>query len=245
MNLAESLTGPRTLAGRAESAIQEAILDGEFAPGTRLTIDELARSLSLSPMPVRDALRNLASTGFVEYAPHRGATVAELSIADLRDTWDARIALETVAIRRAAESFATPHRAQVEASIQRHSVCLQAEDHRSARAAHRELHMGLYRPSAYNWLDRLVGPVWIRSERYRSYALAERGGAKQLAEEHTRLLEACTDHDPNAAADRLYVHLVRTANLVAEKLTGEQLFNETPPLSLGDVGAAESATVPA
>jgi DNA-binding GntR family transcriptional regulator len=237
MTLAERLNGPRTLAERAERAIQEAILDGELAPGTRLTIDELARSLSLSPMPVRDALRNLASSGFVEYVPHRGATVAELSIADLRDTWDARIALETVAIRRAAESFADADRKDVEGAIRRHTACLQAEDHRAAREAHRHIHMGLYRPSAYNWLDRLVGPVWIRSERYRSYALAERGGAKQLAGEHRSMVDACADHDPVAAADRLYVHLVRTANLVAVKLTGEALFSETPPPSLGEVGA--------
>jgi DNA-binding GntR family transcriptional regulator len=245
MELAKRLNGPRTLAERAEGAIQEAILDGELAPGTRLTIDELARSLSISPMPVRDALRNLASTGFVEYTPHRGATVAALSVADLHDTWDARIALETVAIRRAAESFADSDQAAVAQAIRRHTACLQLADHPSARAAHRDIHMGLYRPSAYNWLDRLVGPIWIRSERYRSYALAARGGARQLAAEHRWLLEACVDHDPVAAADRLYAHLVQTANLVAEKLTGEQLFSETPPPSLGDLGALQNATVPA
>src|SRR5262245_17850972 len=136
MTLGERLHGPRTLAERAEQVIQEAILDGEFPPGTRLTIDNLARQLALSPMPVRDALRKLASTGFVEYTPHQGATVAEISVADLRDTWDARLALETLAIRRAAIHFQDADRAPVEKAIERHRVLIEAGDHASARLAH-------------------------------------------------------------------------------------------------------------
>jgi DNA-binding GntR family transcriptional regulator len=237
MTLGERLHGPRTLAERAEQVIQEAILDGEFTPGTRLTIDNLARQLSLSPMPVRDALRKLASTGFVEYTPHQGATVAEISVADLRDSWDARLALETLAIRRAAIHFAEADRAPVEQAIERHRILIATGDHASARLAHRAIHLNLYGPSGYNWIDRLVEPVWVRSERYRSHSLSERGTPDQLASEHRWLLEACLEHEPAAAAERLYIHLVRTANLVAHKLTGETLFSETPPPSLGDVGA--------
>src|SRR5579871_5725276 len=119
MKLARRIDGPRTLAEQAELAIQDAILSGELAPGARLTIDELARAIDLSPMPVRDALRRLAQTGFVEYLPHRGATVAPLSLDDLRDTWDARLALETVAIRRSALRFRPDDADPVEEAIER------------------------------------------------------------------------------------------------------------------------------
>lgn len=237
MTLGEKLHGPRTLAERAEQVIQDAILEGVFEPGTRLTIDSLARELSLSPMPVRDALRKLASTGFVEYTPHQGATVAEISVDDLRDTWDARLALETLAIRRAAVRFQDADRVPVEQAIERHRGLIESGDHALARLAHRTIHLSLYGPSRYNWLDRLVEPVWVRGERYRSYSLSERGTPDQLADEHRWLLEACLAHEPAAAAERLYTHLVRTANLVAHKLNGETLFSETPPPSLGDVGA--------
>lgn len=235
MKLAERIDGPRTLAERAESAIRDAILDGDMPPGARLTIDELARAFGLSPMPVRDALRKLASTGFVEYLPHRGATVALLSIDDLRDTWDARLALETVAIRRAATQFTEADRRVVEAAIERHTATLVHNDHAAARSAHRDIHMGFYNPSGYNWLDRLVEPVWIRSERYRSVALSDRGGPEGLAAEHRRILDACAAGDPDAATKALYEHLVRTANILAERLVGAPLFDPTPPSSLGQV----------
>ena len=235
MRLARRIDGPRTLADQAALAIQDAILDGEFAPGARLTIDELARSIDISPMPVRDALRKLAQTGFVEYVPHRGATVALLSVEDLRDTWDARLALESLAIRRAAERFEDEHRISVEDAIVRHTDGLVRNDHAAAQEAHRDIHMGLYNPSGYNWLERLVLPIWIRSERYRNFALGDRGGPDQLAAEHRRILRACAEHDPSAAAGELYGHLVRTANIVAEKLVGAPIFASMPPPSLGEV----------
>jgi DNA-binding GntR family transcriptional regulator len=220
--------GPRTLAAKAEEAIREAILSGELEPGSRVRIEELARAFDLSPMPVRDALRSLASAGLVEYAPHRGATVAALSLDDLRDTWEARLALETLALRRAAERFSPRDVAVVEEGIARHSQALSAGDAAAAQEAHRAVHMGLYAPSGYNWLERLVEPVWSRSERYRRYALGERGGPVELAREHRRILRVCAAHDPEAAADELYRHLVRTANIVSERLVGEPLFAPEP-----------------
>ena len=235
MRLARRIDGPRTLADQAELAIRDAILEGELAPGTRLAIEELARAIDISPMPVRDALRKLAQTGFVEYVPHRGATVALLSVDDLSDTWEARIALETLAIRRAAERFEGEDCDFVERAIERHTVGLLRADPSATQDAHHDVHMGLYRPSGYNWLERLVDPIWIRSERYRSFALGERGGPDQLAAEHRSLLRACSDHCPDEAAAQLYTHLVLTANIVAEKLAGAPLFPLVAPTLLQEV----------
>jgi DNA-binding GntR family transcriptional regulator len=243
MKIARRLAGPRTLAEQAEVAIREAILSGELAPGARLTLEELARAIDISPMPVRDALRKLAQTGFVEYLPHRGATVALLSVEDLRDTWDARLALETLAIRRAAERFGDGDGALVEAAILRHTHALAGNDGPAAQEAHLDVHMGLYRPSGYNWLERLVHPIWIRSERYRTFALDDRGGPEQIAAEHRSLLRACVEHDADSAASELYTHLVRTANIVGDKLVGLPLFAPTPPPALGEV--SRLAPIPA
>ena len=95
----------RTLAERAFATLHEAIVTGVLAPGERLPIQELAGVLELSPMPIREALRQLDSLGLVENIPHRGARVTELSIDDLREDYDARLALEQLAVRHAAEKF--------------------------------------------------------------------------------------------------------------------------------------------
>ena len=78
---------------------------GDLAPGERLPIEELGVALGMSAMPIREALRRLDAAGLVENIPHRGARVTELSIADLAEVYEARLALEPLAVRRAAERF--------------------------------------------------------------------------------------------------------------------------------------------
>src|ERR671916_667096 len=52
-------TRPRTLAEQAAAELQEAIISGALAPGTPLRLEKLARTLDMSPMPVREAGRQL------------------------------------------------------------------------------------------------------------------------------------------------------------------------------------------
>ncbi len=97
--------GHRTLAEKAFEALHQAIITGELGPGERLPIEELAETLDMSPMPIREALRRLDTAGLVEHVPHRGARVAELSVDDLREIYEVRLALEPMAMRHAAERF--------------------------------------------------------------------------------------------------------------------------------------------
>src|SRR5580704_4137435 len=98
-----SSRGHRTLAEKAFDTLHQAIITGRLRPGTRLPIEELAEVLEMSPMPIREAVRRLDAAGLVENIPHRGARVTELSVTDLAEVVEARLALEVLAIRRAAE----------------------------------------------------------------------------------------------------------------------------------------------
>ena len=56
----------------------DAIIQGEFAPSTRLVIDEMATKFEVSPIPIREALRQLEADGFVSFEPHVGFTVTPI-----------------------------------------------------------------------------------------------------------------------------------------------------------------------
>src|ERR1700722_3202200 len=103
--------GHRTLAEKAFETLHQAIITGLLRPGTRLPIEELAEVLEMSPMPIREAVRRLDGAGLVENIPHRGARVTELSVPDLTEVYEARLALEMLAIRHAAERFEPRHEA--------------------------------------------------------------------------------------------------------------------------------------
>jgi DNA-binding GntR family transcriptional regulator len=214
--------GHRTLAEKAFDTLHTAIITGQLRPGTRLPIEELAEVLEMSPMPIREAVRRLDSAGLVENIPHRGARVTELSITDLAEVVDARLALEVLAIRRAAERFDEAHERQArECLIALNS--LPDDNSAATSAAHAAFHFALHEAADSAWLMRLIRPVWETSERY----CLEVPSCRQLVgrrHEHEAILGACVAHDPDRAAISLYDHRATTANSIAVTMGGEKLF---------------------
>ena len=92
----------RTLGGTVTSRLRDLIVTGQLEAGTQLPLRELAARLGVSVMPVREALRSLESEGLVVVEPHRGASVARLSVEDVEELYALRGALEGLAARLAA-----------------------------------------------------------------------------------------------------------------------------------------------
>jgi DNA-binding GntR family transcriptional regulator len=216
--------GHRTLAEKAFSELHDAIVRGEVAPGERLRIEDLAELLEMSPMPIREALRRLDSAGLVEHVPHRGARVAELSLPDLREVYEARLALEPLAVTHGAERFTSDDARAARESLERHVRAYRRNDVREAWSAHTEFHFTLYRAAGSRWLIRLITPLWESSERYRLAWLPIQRNLDERLGEHERILDACVHRDGERAAVELHDHLARTANLVAERMDGQELF---------------------
>jgi len=216
--------GHRTLAEKAFSALHDSIVRGELAPGARLRIEDIAAELDMSPMPIREALRRLDSAGLVEHVPHRGARVTQLSMPDLREIYDVRLALEPLAVRHACERFGEADARAARESLDRHVRAYKRGDLRDAWAAHTDFHFTLYRASESHWLIRLITPLWESSERYRLAWLPIQRNLAERRAEHERILDACTARDADRATVELHDHLARTANLVAKQMGGQELF---------------------
>ena len=92
----------RSLADDVVDRLRDAILHGVFKPGEALREEQLAAMLDVSRGPVREALVQLEREGLVLVRRHRGATVARLSRTDLEEVYSLRLALERVAMQRAA-----------------------------------------------------------------------------------------------------------------------------------------------
>lgn len=220
--------GHRTLAERAFATLHEAIITGVLAPGERLPIEELAEILEMSPMPIREALRLLDSVGLVENIPHRGARVTELSIDDLREVYEARLALEPLAVQHAAERFTDADAARGAERLEAHVKAYKQRDLGLVWSTHTAFHFALYDAAESRWMRRLIHPLWETSERYRFAMLPVRLNLDQRRSEHERILQACIDHDQVAAARELHNHLARTANLIAAQMGGGDLFELLP-----------------
>lgn len=214
--------GHRTLAEKAFDTLHVAIITGRLRPGTRLPIEELAELLEMSPMPIREAVRRLDAAGLVENIPHRGARVTDLSVIDLAEVTEVRLALEVLAIRRAAERFDAQHEATARDRLEQLNR-MPDDNSAGTSAAHAAFHFALYDAAGSAWLMRLIRPVWETSERY---CLAV-PSCRQLVgrrHEHDEILAACVARDPDRAAVALHDHLATTANSISVAMDGEPLF---------------------
>ncbi|QOR39553.1 GntR family transcriptional regulator [Billgrantia diversa] len=95
----------RTLAERVFHQLQDAIVRGELAPGSKITEPGLSKTYGISRGPLREAMRRLEAHRLIERVPHVGARVVKLSMKELLELFDVREALESMAARLAAENM--------------------------------------------------------------------------------------------------------------------------------------------
>lgn len=98
--------------------LRDDILAHRLSPGERLVECDLTARFAVSRGPVREALRRLAAEGLIEHAPHRGAVVRRLSPREVRELFQIRVEMESLAARLAAEASEPAARAQFAEDIQ-------------------------------------------------------------------------------------------------------------------------------
>ena len=80
--------------------LREQIINGELRAQEKLVETDIAQTLGISRGPVRDALKQLAVEGLVDYQPNRGCTVALLSPRDAYEVFYLRGNLEKMALEK-------------------------------------------------------------------------------------------------------------------------------------------------
>ncbi|MBU2693503.1 GntR family transcriptional regulator [Pimelobacter sp. 30-1] len=185
----------------------ERIVSGVLAPGERLREVHLATLLDVSRIPVREALRRLEFDGLVEIRPRRGATVRQLTIADVEELFDVREALEVLVARLAARHISEHGIALLdEALAQSQEAHLSGDDRRIAAASARfhEVMLELTGSSLLKSLMRMVsGRVhWL-------FRLTTFRGDHGHRAEHDAMLEAIRNGEEEIAAALAYAHVAR------------------------------------
>jgi DNA-binding GntR family transcriptional regulator len=212
------------MAEAALERLREAIIMGELTPGTPLRLEDLGRRLGMSISPIREALRQLEALGLAEHLPHHGAKVMRLDVEELRELFSIRLALEGMALRRAAELFTPADADAARSHLDAYDEARRHGDIRAAVHAHGSFHFALYEAARSAWLLRLIRPAWDSCERYRPVLLAKGALQDRHEELDVELLDACSAHDPERAAKALHDHLELATDIYAVELAGRSIF---------------------
>ena len=106
-NLAETeQMEAKTLTDRAYQLLRNDIIHGVLAPGSKLRIEQLKQSYQVGATPLREALYRLTADGFVAVQGQRGFRVADMSLEELEDITNLRVALSFANSPDSGESFA-------------------------------------------------------------------------------------------------------------------------------------------
>jgi DNA-binding GntR family transcriptional regulator len=196
-----------TLVEYATGELRERILAGDLPAGERLLLDGIAEDLGISPIPLREALRSLASEGLVSPLPRRGYTIAQATAEDLEETYRLRLVLEPLAAELAVPMLTAKDLVALRAEFELARIAVDEADWRAHRLHHRAFHFTIYNRCGSSWLVRFTEMLWANSERYQRMTTQIRGGLKERLIEHQAVLDACEQRDAKAASKAMHAHL--------------------------------------
>jgi DNA-binding GntR family transcriptional regulator len=197
--------------------LAQAILSGDLAPGTRLREQNLAKSFSVSRTPVREALILLSASGLAHLEPNRGATVLQLTAADVSEVYHLRAVLESESAALAAGRI-TP-----EVTVLLFKICDRMAELREAPASEQlaadtEFHYTIAEASGSSRLHALVRQVSAIPVAYRSaiaYTGADMGEAER---QHRGIAGAIRRQDHGEARRLMRSHVEWAGRLAVDRL---------------------------
>jgi DNA-binding GntR family transcriptional regulator len=210
-----ALTAPRTVAGQVAEHLKADILAGRRAPGDKLRQVEIARALGVSTTPVREALATLQREGLVRLHPQRGAVVFLPSVDDLREHYEIRAALESLAAAKTAERFETQWAPPLQQLIEQMWEGPPAPRYIELN---QRFHTTLYEHCGRPQLSAMIAALRDASSAYLHIYAKVDFPSDRLDAEHREILAACREGDPERAAAAVRHHLRQTVDHVARRL---------------------------
>jgi len=214
MELAKGLAPlprPEALTEMVTERLRAAILSGELAPGTHLSVPEIARQLGVSRTPAREGLIALEREGLVEPRPSAGVAVIAGGPAEILELLDIREGLEIMTARRAAERIDAEGVARLRAMLADHAGVVEQGD----LAAHVDIDAGFHaeiREAAGN--ARLARQLVQIDQQLRvlnsRLSRAEGWSGKAVLRDHKAIVEAIAAGNADLAEKQMRAHIERT-----------------------------------
>lgn len=207
-----------TMSSQLVRRFREAVMSGDWAPGSKINLDRLRQDHDVSLSPLREALSRLTSDGLVEFADNRGYTVAPVSLSNLAEVTQLRAEVECLALRNAILTAGSAWDERVRAAEQRLKATVRdptlPASFEAWEAAHNDLHLTLISGSGMPMLIDFCQRLMNLNDRYRRIFLRSQPGDRNVSQEHGEIAQSAIHREADFATALLRRHILRTgANL--------------------------------
>ncbi len=194
------------------ATLREAIVSGAIAPGSVIRQDTVAAEIDVSKIPVREALSRLEAEGLVQFQRNRGAEVAPVSIAQMRELFAMRERLECLALEYSIPNLTKPDFVRARAVIKQ---AKRSSDPVELCRFNHDFHEILYSGAADGLLRDTIRRLMTLAERYIRIHLRMTGMSARTNAEHKELIRLARDRDIDGAGELMTVHLAKAAQRLA------------------------------
>jgi DNA-binding GntR family transcriptional regulator len=200
------------------------ILNGELAPGEKVSPTKLAADLGVSHIPVREALASLEASGYVVRVPRVGFFVADLSPDFIEDVYHWRQVLEDEAHRIAIPRLQEPDLARMRKINDSIGRAIESRDS-SLVNLNREFHFVVFERADSEIVLRFLNHLWDAATRYQATMTSVTPSSSlwlSMPSEHDALLEAFEARDVTLANARMAEHRHGTLRAIRELASPEE-----------------------
>lgn len=226
--LIQRVAQPRSLRAHVEQMLSAAIISGELAPATLLTVPSLAARFEVSATPVREAMLDLEKRGFVESVRNKGFRVTEVDETLLRELVAVRQLLECPAMEQLAGNFPAERATEMRELAGRIVRGARTGDLMMYLTADSQFHLGLTAMVGNTVLTENIAELRSRTRLVGLVHMREMQLLVDSATEHLDLLDLLQAGDKAGAKALMHRHIGHTlgwwgGNLESEASTAGQL----------------------
>ena len=204
------------------NALRQAIIAGEFQPGERLMEVTLANRLGVSRTPVREAIRMLELEGLVVMIPRRGAEVAKITVKDLKDALEVRMAMEALSVRLACERIDEKGKEELKAACISFKEAINSKLVPAIVEGDEAFHNVIYKAGKNSKLINITQNLREQVYRYRVEYVKDFLYHDNLVREHDLITMAILKGDADTAEKVMKEHIYNQEQIVIKNVTNAE-----------------------
>lgn len=213
----ESLAPPKSLVDQAYEVILDALCDGTFKAGERLTQEDIAARLNVSRQPVTHALAVLKAQGFLVQSGRRGLTVTEVEPSFFEAIYQFRSVVEPLAVKLGTPRITEQTIMRGRSLVEHGRNMVVAGDVRASLRADMDFHSFIYDLSGNPIIGETMRLHWHHLRRAMGQVLRYPGMSISVWQEHNRILTAMVRGDADNAAELMRRHVIEAYKRVQTK----------------------------